>query len=267
MSGRRWKIVGGADKGGILVRGGRDLGTPQLSERLATGALVEQLELIGDRLHFRRLEGAGPDDGWVSLRLPSGKELLAPAEADGSSGPPGDRQESPWPTHPLEESEWEERLGPAAYAVLRDKVTEPRGSGEYDKFFPSAGHFRCGGCEIPLYSASAKMQGGCGWPAFSRCYADADDRPRVVAQVDWVAGGREILCRQCGGHLGHVFMDGDPERHCVNSLSILYDEGPAPSPEGGGKGPPREGLVDMTTFTRQLHEHSKTGSYDGVVDP
>jgi len=64
-----WEIVGGADKGGIIVREGADLKSTQLAERVSTGALVEQLELVGERLHYKLREGTGPADGWVSLSL------------------------------------------------------------------------------------------------------------------------------------------------------------------------------------------------------
>lgn len=66
------------DKGGIAVRQGLDTTSALLPERLTTGALVLQLALEGIRLHYRRLTGAGPDEGWVSLRLNDGKELIAP---------------------------------------------------------------------------------------------------------------------------------------------------------------------------------------------
>merc|ERR550525_584434 len=71
----RWEAVGGADKGGILVRDGQDLVSPQLNERLATGAVVEELQLHGERLRYGLLTGAGPKEGWVSIRL-GVKELL-----------------------------------------------------------------------------------------------------------------------------------------------------------------------------------------------
>lgn len=66
---QRWEVVGGADKGGILVRAGQATSSEQLSERLATGAIVEQLELAGDRLNFKKISGSGPETGWVSTSL------------------------------------------------------------------------------------------------------------------------------------------------------------------------------------------------------
>lgn len=71
---QRWEVIGGADKGGILVREGQATSTTQLADRLSTGALVEELELVGDRLHYKRLTGTGPAEGWVSVKL-TGKEL------------------------------------------------------------------------------------------------------------------------------------------------------------------------------------------------
>jgi len=76
-----WKVVGGGDKGGILVRQGVQTSSPQLPERLSTGAVVEQLALEGERLHYKRITGTGPEEGWVSLNI-SGKELMKAARVD-----------------------------------------------------------------------------------------------------------------------------------------------------------------------------------------
>lgn len=64
-----WEIIGGADKGGILVRAGKDLSSPALDEKLATGAHVEEVELIGTRLRYRRLTSTGPATGWISTEI------------------------------------------------------------------------------------------------------------------------------------------------------------------------------------------------------
>ncbi|CAJ1327790.1 unnamed protein product [Effrenium voratum] len=65
---KRWCVVGGADKG-ILVRQGQELSSPEASARLARGALVRQVSLVGDRLSFAKLMGEGPDTGWVSIKI------------------------------------------------------------------------------------------------------------------------------------------------------------------------------------------------------
>lgn len=75
----RWEVVGGADKGGILVREGQATTSTQLPQRLATGAIVNELRIEGERLQYQKLWGEGPDTGWVSLAL-SGRELLVRRE-------------------------------------------------------------------------------------------------------------------------------------------------------------------------------------------
>lgn len=69
MAGEVWEVVGGADKGGILVRAGRDTKSPELAKRLAFGAQVQQLDLQTDRLNYWLLQGDGPESGWVSVKL------------------------------------------------------------------------------------------------------------------------------------------------------------------------------------------------------
>lgn len=71
-----WEVVGGGDKGGILVREGQGLKSPEAPERLSTGALVREVGLIGERLNYWRLTGTGPETGWVSIAL-KGKDLLS----------------------------------------------------------------------------------------------------------------------------------------------------------------------------------------------
>lgn len=74
MSSQIWEVVGGSDKGGIVVREGRDLKSREL-ERLRTGSLIKEVELVHERLLYERLSGAGPSKGWVSLKFKD-KELI-----------------------------------------------------------------------------------------------------------------------------------------------------------------------------------------------
>lgn len=67
------------------------------------------------------------------------------------------------------DAEWKQALSPEQYYVLRQKGTEPPRTGKYDKFYPKEGYFVCAGCGNPLYSAAAKFDSGCGWPAFDKC--------------------------------------------------------------------------------------------------
>ncbi|XRB07870.1 peptide methionine sulfoxide reductase [Pycnococcus provasolii] len=128
------------------------------------------------------------------------------------------------------ESEWKELLSSEEYYVLRQKGTERPGVGEYDSFYPTEGYFTCRACDNPLYSAESKFKSGCGWPAFDKCYKGG-----VIVEVDNTMGMRrvEIMCGNCGGHLGHVFENEGftptMERHCVNSISVKYNEGEPPS--------------------------------------
>jgi len=81
--GRLWKVVGGAQHHGLVVRKGKDLSSPQLGHdnhdaRLSTDAVVREIELVGERLHYRKITGDGPEFGWVSINL-HGSALLKPA--------------------------------------------------------------------------------------------------------------------------------------------------------------------------------------------
>ena len=73
-----WQVVGGKGTGGILVRESRELTSRIYEERLSSGALLEQLALVNQRLHFKRLTGSGPATGWISLRI-GGKDLVVSA--------------------------------------------------------------------------------------------------------------------------------------------------------------------------------------------
>uniref|UniRef100_A0A7S1RZV7 Thioesterase domain-containing protein n=1 Tax=Alexandrium catenella TaxID=2925 RepID=A0A7S1RZV7_ALECA len=87
----QWEVVGGGDKGGILAREGADLKSAATADRLSTGAVVEQLESVGERLHYKLQSGTGPETGWVSLKL-SGKDLLVPYEQPAAPADPAE-----WP--------------------------------------------------------------------------------------------------------------------------------------------------------------------------
>lgn len=123
----------------------------------------------------------------------------------------------------MTDSDWQSVLSKQEFHVLREKGTEYPGTGEYDGFYPSEGHFVCRGCGNPLYSAESKFKSGCGWPAFDKCYKDS-----IKIKTDSSLGMRrvEIMCNKCDGHLGHVFegerMTDTNERHCVNSVSVKY---------------------------------------------
>uniref|UniRef100_A0A7S1QM16 Uncharacterized protein n=1 Tax=Alexandrium catenella TaxID=2925 RepID=A0A7S1QM16_ALECA len=82
-AGPRWAVVGGSDKGGIVAREGRDLKSAPLGARLSTGSCIEEITLEGERLHYRRLTGSGPESGWVSISL-GGRDLVVREGAEGT---------------------------------------------------------------------------------------------------------------------------------------------------------------------------------------
>ncbi len=97
----------------------------------------------------------------------------------------------------------------------------------------SEGVYLCRLCRLPLFNSSAKFDSGTGWPSFFEPY----DPDHVAYREDATHGMRrvEIVCRRCGGHLGHVFPDGPPpsgQRYCLNSVSLTFHEDGSELPDG-----------------------------------
>jgi peptide-methionine (R)-S-oxide reductase len=128
-------------------------------------------------------------------------------------------------TQPVQKSdeEWQAELTPEQYAVLRRQGTEPAFTGKYWDCHDD-GIYRCAGCGAELFDAATKYDSGSGWPSFTEpMFADA-----VEVRVDRSHGmvREEVVCRRCGGHLGHVFPDGPGptgQRYCMNSCSLQLD--------------------------------------------
>ncbi|MDP9016853.1 MAG: peptide-methionine (R)-S-oxide reductase MsrB [Candidatus Eremiobacteraeota bacterium] len=119
------------------------------------------------------------------------------------------------------QAEWRKRLGPERYNILREAGTERAGTSpllnEHRR-----GIFACAGCNLPTFSSSTKFESGTGWPSFYRALPgsvrERSDRSLIEERT-------EILCRRCGGHMGHVFTDGPQPtglRYCMNGLALVF---------------------------------------------
>lgn len=120
------------------------------------------------------------------------------------------------------DAQWQAQLTQEQYDVLRNKATERPYTGEYYKHFEN-GVYTCAACGNPLFKSDAKFDSPCGWPSFDQAIEGS-----VVYEHDTSYGmdRTEVMCANCGGHLGHVFDDGPKEttgeRFCTNSVSIKF---------------------------------------------
>jgi peptide-methionine (R)-S-oxide reductase len=118
-------------------------------------------------------------------------------------------------------AEWKRSLGPQRYRILREAGTERPYSSALNKEH-RRGVFACAGCGLPLFSSTTKFESHTGWPSFFRPLPNA-----VVNKADrsLLMERTEVLCRRCGGHLGHVFEDGPRPtglRYCMNGLALTF---------------------------------------------
>ncbi|CAM4300239.1 peptide-methionine (R)-S-oxide reductase MsrB [Gillisia limnaea] len=120
------------------------------------------------------------------------------------------------------EAEWKEQLSEEQFRVLRQKGTEAPHTGKYNLHFDENGDYRCAACDAKLFEANSKFESGCGWPSFDE---SIEGTVEYIKDKTFGMERTEILCANCGSHLGHVFDDGPTQtgqRYCVNSASIEF---------------------------------------------
>jgi peptide-methionine (R)-S-oxide reductase len=124
----------------------------------------------------------------------------------------------------LTDEQWQQRLSPDQYRILRQKGTERAFTGKlWDKGGP--GEYRCAACGNLLFTGDDKFVSECGWPAFDKAI-----KGTIRYESDRTYGmlRTEVMCSRCDGHLGHVFNDGPTDtgtRYCINSVSIVHIPG------------------------------------------
>ena len=125
----------------------------------------------------------------------------------------------------MDEQDFKNKLTPEQYKVLREGATEPAFTGKYvDEHTP--GMYQCAACGATLFSSETKFDSGSGWPSFT----EPANLENVELRADdtYNMHRTEVICKNCGSHLGHVFDDGPADkggkRYCINSVCLELQE-------------------------------------------
>lgn len=124
----------------------------------------------------------------------------------------------------MKQTDWKQKLTPEQHHILREKGTEAPGTGKllHNK---ETGMYTCAACGAKLFSSDTKFDSGTGWPSFFDAQKDnvelKEDRGHGMVRT-------EVVCKKCGGHLGHLFMDGPKDktgcRYCINSAALDFEK-------------------------------------------
>jgi len=121
--------------------------------------------------------------------------------------------------------QWKKELDPDVYRITREKGTEPAFSGRL-LHNTESGIYTCANCDAELFQSNTKFDSGSGWPSFYKPTTEGS----VEYHEDTALGMHrtEVICKNCGAHLGHVFPDGPQDktgkRYCINSLSLKFQK-------------------------------------------
>lgn len=122
----------------------------------------------------------------------------------------------------MSDDQWKEKLSPEQYRVMRECGTEPPFQNAYWNHHED-GTYRCAACDAALFSSDTKFDSGTGWPSFSDVMSN--EAIELVEDDSLGMQRTEVRCKNCGGHLGHLFDDGPGpkgQRFCINSAALDF---------------------------------------------